>query len=94
VSEDIKTNEYSGPVRRCTGCGNHFPKSDLLRIVNVDGKAALDALQTAQSRGTYVCKNEKCFARAQKNGRISGAIKCPVDADVLTTDVMKAIRGE
>lgn len=67
------------PLRQCAGCGAHFPKSALLRIVRTaDGTAAPDFTGKAQSRGVYVCRDEKCIARVQKNGRIQKQLKCPL----------------
>ena len=70
------------PVRQCAGCGAHFPKEALLRIVrNGDGVAVPDMSGTAQTRGIYVCRNAKCLQRALKGGRIQKQLKCPVRPD-------------
>ena len=67
------------PVRQCAGCGAHFPKSALLRIVkNCDGVAVPDETGKAQSRGIYLCRSEKCLSRALKSGRIQRQLKCPL----------------
>ena len=40
------------PVRRCTGCGEHFPKKELVRVVRLpDGNIALDGVGKMSGRG-------------------------------------------
>ena len=68
------------PERRCAGCGERFPKSSLVRIVcGADGAAAVDSSMKAQSRGVYLCRNEKCLARALKSGRIASSVGARLD---------------
>ena len=43
------------PERRCTGCGGHFPKNTLVRIVrSPDGNIALDPTGRAAGRSVQV----------------------------------------
>lgn len=64
------SNKLTGlrtPQRMCVGCRQMKDKNSLIRVVCVDGVAAVDATQKAQSRGVYFCKNPGCIARACKN---------------------------
>ena len=61
------------PMRRCIGCNQSKPKSDLLRIVKIssdnDIKIIIDNKKT-QGRGTYICKNLDCLKSAKKYHRM------------------------
>ena len=55
------------PERRCVGCGNPFPKKDLIRVVKTpDGSIALDFTGKQSGRGAYVCRNIDCLIKARK----------------------------
>ena len=67
------------PTRRCTSCGEHFPKSELFRVVrSPEGEIALDKVGKASGRGAYICKNAACFKKARKSGRIATALECAI----------------
>ena len=58
------------PERRCVGCGESFPKRDLLRVVRTpEGNVTLDATGKANGRGAYVCRRSECFRTARKKRR-------------------------
>ena len=55
------------PLRKCTGCGQSFPKRDLIRVVrSPEGDVSLDFTGKKSGRGAYVCKNAQCFKKARK----------------------------
>ena len=67
------------PTRRCTSCGEHFPKSELFRVVrSPEGEIALDKVGKSSGRGAYICKNAACFKKARKSGRIATALECAI----------------
>lgn len=58
------------PMRRCLGCMEMKPKTELVRVVkNKDGEVLLDLKGKAPGRGAYICKDEECFAKARKAKR-------------------------
>ena len=71
------------PERRCTGCGGHFPKNTLVRIVrSPDGNIALDPTGRAAGRGAYLCRSAACLKKARKSGRLAQNLDTPIP-DVL-----------
>lgn len=67
------------PVRRCSGCGEHFPKNELIRVLRTpDGEIVLDLTGKRSGRGAYVCKNAKCFKKARKSRRFEISLDCPI----------------
>ena len=73
------------PVRRCIGCGGHFPKSELIRIVRLAGtnNIIVDTTGKQDGRGTYICKNADCLKKAKK--RINYALGTIVADDVFAS---------
>lgn len=71
------------PTRRCTGCGEHFPKPTLIRVVrSPEGVISLDRTGKASGRGAYLCKNTECLRRAQKSRRIEQALEVAIPPEV------------
>lgn len=61
------------PMRRCIGCNQSKPKSDLLRIVKISSQSGSEIIiddKKTQGRGTYICKNLDCLKSARKYHRI------------------------
>ena len=71
------------PLRRCVGCGEHFPKNTLMRVLRTpDGEIVLDLVGKASGRGAYLCKNATCLKRARKSGKISASLECAIPEEV------------
>ena len=74
------------PSRRCTGCGEHFPKNTLVRILRTpDGNIVLDKTGKISGRGAYICKNISCFNKARKSSRIERSLNCSIPAEIYAT---------
>jgi predicted RNA-binding protein YlxR (DUF448 family) len=71
------------PTRRCTGCGEHFPKSALIRIVrSPEGEISLDATGKKSGRGAYLCKSAECLKRARKSRRIEASLEITIGDEI------------
>ena len=67
------------PTRKCTGCGEHFPKSTLVRILRTpDGEIMLDLRGKLSGRGAYVCKSLSCIKKARRQGRVEKSLECSI----------------
>ena len=72
------------PLRRCLGCGESFPKKELIRVIrDPDGAVSLDFTGKKSGRGAYVCHSAACFKKARKQNRFATALECEIPADVL-----------
>ena len=48
------------PVRMCTGCREHKPKKELIRVVrSPEGEISIDFTGKKSGRGAYLCANEQ-----------------------------------
>ena len=71
------------PVRRCTGCGEHFPKKELIRILRTpDGDIVIDDGGKKSGRGAYICKSLSCFKKARKQHRLETSLECSIPEEV------------
>jgi len=81
ATNDIKVKKQ--PERRCAGCGEHFPKKELIRVVRTpEGNIELDAVGKKSGRGVYVCKKLDCFKKARKAKRFESALECAIPEEV------------
>ncbi len=73
------------PERQCVGCGNPFPKKDLIRVVKTPaGNIELDFTGKKSGRGAYVCRNIDCLVKARKAKRLERSLNTSIPDNVST----------
>ena len=71
------------PTRRCTGCGEHFPKSTLIRVVRgPKGDITLDLTGKKSGRGAYICKSPSCLKKARQKKRLDVSLECVIPDEI------------
>ena len=71
------------PVRMCTGCREHKPKKELIRVVrSPEGEISIDATGKKSGRGAYLCQNPDCLKKARKARRLERAFDCKIPDEV------------
>ena len=71
------------PIRKCTGCGEHFPKNTLVRVLRTpEGEIVLDLVGKRSGRGAYICRNAACLKKARTSGRIEASLECSIPQSV------------
>lgn len=71
------------PIRKCSGCGEHFPKNLLIRIVRrPDGEIVLDLVGKVSGRGAYLCRNTDCLKKSKKGARLERSLECRIPEEV------------
>ena len=71
------------PLRMCTGCGEHKPKKEMVRVVHSkDGESSVDLTGKKAGRGAYVCKSVECLRKARKTKRFERAFECQIPDEV------------
>lgn len=71
------------PVRQCIGCGEHFPKQQLIRVVKPkEGEISLDMTGKLAGRGAYLCRSVECLRQAQKRHSLERAFSCKIAPEV------------
>ena len=75
--------EKKVPLRMCTGCGEHKPTRELVRVVkSPEGEISLDLTGRKSGRGAYICPSIECLAKAKKAKRLEKAFSCQIPDDV------------
>ena len=71
------------PERKCMGCGEKFPKKELLRIVREpEGNVSVDLVGKKNGRGVYICKNPECFKKVRKGDKLSRSLETKVPEEI------------
>ena len=71
------------PMRKCTGCAEHFPKMQLVRVLRTpEGTIVLDTTGKKSGRGAYLCKNPACLKKAKKARRLEASLECEIPEEV------------
>ncbi len=71
------------PERRCTGCGESFPKKELIRVVrSPEGDVSIDFTGKKSGRGAYICPKSACFKKARKQGRIARSLEVAISDEL------------
>lgn len=71
------------PQRKCVGCGEGFPKPELIRVVRLpDGSITLDFTGKKSGRGAYLCKNIQCLKKARKSNRLERNLEVTIPDDI------------
>ena len=81
------------PKRMCLITRQMKPKSELIRLVSVDGKIVVDKKQKIQKRGFYVSRDAETLKNLKKSKALNRAFKAPV-ADSVYDEVMKECQKE
>ena len=71
------------PMRMCSGCKEHLPKRDMVRVVRTpEGEIVLDLTGKKSGRGAYVCRSLACLQKARKSRAFERVLECPIPEDV------------
>ena len=71
------------PERKCMGCGEKFPKKELLRVVrSPEGEVSVDIGGKKNGRGVYICKRLDCFKKVRKGDKLSRSLEVKVADEV------------
>ena len=71
------------PVRMCSGCGQHFPKQEQVRVGrSPQGGVSVDLTGKKSGRGAYICQNVECLRKARKAKRLERALECQIPDEV------------
>ena len=78
-----QTTVKKQPQRRCTGCSEHFPKKELIRVLRTpSGEIVLDLTGKMSGRGAYICKKAECLKKARKAKRLEFSLECAIPDEV------------
>lgn len=71
------------PLRKCTGCNEMKNKKEMIRIVkDQEGNFSLDFNGKKPGRGAYICPDEACLNKAEKNRGLERSFKASVDPNI------------
>lgn len=75
--------EKKKPLRKCVGCNEMKPKTELVRIIRTaEGEILLDTTGRKNGRGAYMCRSAECLEKARKNNSLSRSFGMAVASDI------------
>ena len=57
-------------------------KPKLIRVVRGSGEVSVDLTNKKNGRGAYVCRNEECLKKAEKNRGIERSLKGAIPKEI------------
>lgn len=83
------------PLRKCSGCGEMKPKTELVRVVrSPEGELSMDLTGRKTGRGAYVCRNIDCLRTARKARRLERSFACAIPAEIYDRLEEEMMEGE
>lgn len=70
------------PVRMCVGCRQRTSVGELLRVVAVDGRLAVDERRRLPGRGAWLHPSPECLAKAERRRVFPRALRVPGALDL------------
>ncbi|MBQ4094772.1 MAG: YlxR family protein [Oscillospiraceae bacterium] len=71
------------PQRMCTGCREHKPKAELVRVVrSPEGEVSLDLTGRKNGRGAYICRSAECLRKARRQRALERALEQPISDEL------------
>ena len=79
----MKIQDKRVPMRRCIGCMESKPQSDMVRFTLQDDETIIrDEKRRENGRGVYLCKNTECISKARKSKAFNRSFKKNLDHDM------------
>jgi len=91
LSQKKSSENFKVPMRRCIGCMESRPKSELQRIAYYEGKLTVDHSGRAKGRGVYLCDRPECVELARKKNALQRNFKTNFDNAELD-DIFKELK--
>lgn len=75
-------NKKAPIYRMCCYTRKQFLKTDLFRIVKLNGQAVFDKYQNLPGRGAYLSKDKDIISKAMNKKSLSKALRCEVKDEI------------
>ncbi|WTW94613.1 YlxR family protein [Streptomycetaceae bacterium NBC_01309] len=85
--------EAAGPVRTCVGCRARAAKTDLVRVVAVEGACVPDPRGTLPGRGAHLHPDPECLALAERRKAFPRALRVSGPLELARLHAMVAPDG-
>ncbi|MBP5249129.1 MAG: YlxR family protein [Lachnospiraceae bacterium] len=85
--------EKKVPLRKCTGCNESFPKSQLIRVIKTpEGEIKIDRTGRQNGRGAYICDSKDCFEKARRSKGIERSLGVPIPEEIYESLLKEMIK--
>ncbi|MBQ6314649.1 MAG: YlxR family protein [Mogibacterium sp.] len=80
-------------MRKCIGCQQSRPQSELMRFTVREGNIIPDAGSKSEGRGIYLCRSEECFQLSIKRKAWNRILKCKANTDEIQRAIETALNS-
>jgi len=80
--KDMNEKKKHIPLRKCVGCQQMLPKSELVRIVKTEEGLKIDPTGKADGRGAYVCTDGECLKKIVKTKRLEKVFHTQIPTEI------------
>ncbi len=71
------------PLRKCTGCNEMKPKTELVRVIKTpEDEILIDLTGKKNGRGAYICRLGECLAKAIKTKAVERSLSCKITDEI------------
>lgn len=85
----MRRHQTKEPMRRCIGCHESRPQSELMRFTYDSGAFLPDTDHRNDGRGIYLCRDENCLEKSIKRKAWNRIARAGVD----TEEIRRAVRS-
>ena len=87
----MRRHQTKEPMRRCIGCYQSKPQSELLRLTFDGSSFKADAGYKNDGRGTYLCRNRECLEKSLKRKAWNRIARSGVNNEEIMRAVSEAL---
>ena len=81
------------PMRKCIGCTQSKPQSELMRFTARGTEITADTDSKNDGRGIYLCRNEECIKQSFKRKAWNRICRSAVDKEEIERVIEKALNN-
>ncbi len=87
----MRRHQAKEPMRRCVGCYQSKPQSELLRLTFNGSTFTPDAGTKNDGRGIYLCKNRECLEKSFKRKAWNRIARSGVNNEEIMRVIVEAL---
>ena len=89
----MRRHQTTEPMRRCIGCRQSKPQSEMMRFTVCGNEVIADAGgQRADGRGYYLCRNSECIENSFKRKSWNRICKSNIDKESIEKVIETALQ--
>ncbi|MBQ6389183.1 MAG: YlxR family protein [Mogibacterium sp.] len=89
----MRRHQTTEPMRRCIGCMQSKPQSEMMRFTVCDSRIVADEARRNEGRGHYLCRDDECIRKSFKRKAWNRILKTGADTEEIMRAIDKALNA-